>query len=230
MKISEIYEKFDLIGCLTFATIDHEFPQTRIAHLFAYDDEGLYFRTMITKAFYKQLKATEKISICGMFPKTMVSYNEKKEPFFAPGYTIRATGWVKEMSLESLKEKADKDDSFLVGIRDIEKYPATTVFCIYKGWGEIFDFDFATSKRSHKLLRTELSFGGMKIPFRGVRITDECTACGECMEGCSFKAIYEQKDQYRIDHAKCDVCGDCYTTCPADAIEIVVEPPGEERQ
>lgn len=45
MKIEEIYKKFDDIGCLTFATIDGDYPETRIAHLFAWDEEGLYFRT-----------------------------------------------------------------------------------------------------------------------------------------------------------------------------------------
>jgi uncharacterized pyridoxamine 5'-phosphate oxidase family protein len=55
MDIADIYNKFNRIGCLTFATIDGSYPQTRIAHLFAYDGDGLYFRTMITKAFYDQL-------------------------------------------------------------------------------------------------------------------------------------------------------------------------------
>jgi uncharacterized pyridoxamine 5'-phosphate oxidase family protein len=63
MDIAGIYEKFDQIGCLTFATIDKDAPQTRIAHLFAFDNQGLYFRTMISKPFYEQLKKTEKVSI-----------------------------------------------------------------------------------------------------------------------------------------------------------------------
>jgi hypothetical protein len=86
MNIADIYDKFNQIGCLTFATIDEGYPQTRIAHLFAYDHEGLYFRTMITKAFYKQLKKTEKVSICGMFPETSVSHDDEGMPYFPPGY------------------------------------------------------------------------------------------------------------------------------------------------
>ena len=72
MDIKAIYKKFDQVGCLTFATIEKDTPQTRIAHLFAYDDEGLYFRTMIVKPFYKQLKKTGRVSICGMYPETKV--------------------------------------------------------------------------------------------------------------------------------------------------------------
>jgi ferredoxin len=225
MEIAEIYEKFDQIGCLTFATIDHNSPQTRIAHLFAHDHEGLYFRTMITKAFYDQLKKTQKVSICGMFPNTSVSHDEQGMPYFKPGYTIRATGETKEIPLEVLKEKAAGNDMFMLGVKDIEKYPAMTTFCLHSAWGEVFDFDFAMEHRSHKLLRTGFSFGDKKIPFRGVRITEECIACGECMEGCSFKAIYQRDDQFIIDPTKCDVCGDCYTTCPTEAIEIVIDDP-----
>ena len=225
MDIADIYEKFDQIGCLAFATIDKDTPQTRIAHLFAHDDEGLYFRTMITKPFYAQLKTTGKVSICGMYPKTSVSHDEEGMPYFAPGYTIRATGDVKQISLDTLKEKAAVNEMFLLGVKDIEKYPAMTTFCLYKAWGEVFDFDFEMEHRSHKLLRTGFCFGGEQIPFRGVRITEECISCGECLENCSFKAIYQQDEQFIIDHAKCDVCGDCYVVCPAGAIEIVVGDP-----
>lgn len=225
MNISDIYEKFDRIGCLTFATIDHGYPQTRIAHLFAYDDDGLYFRTMVTKAFYDQLKQSETVSVCGMYPNTAVSHDDNGMPYFEPGYTIRATGDIREVMLEVLKEKAVNNDQFKVGVKDVEKYPATRFFCLHRAWGEVFDFDFEMEHRDHKLLRTGFSFGGRGIPLRGVRITDECIACGECMESCSFKAVFNRDGTYIIDHAKCDVCGDCYTVCPVDAVEIVIEDP-----
>lgn len=67
MNIQKIYKEFDKIGAFTFATIENDRPLTRIAHLFAYDDEGLYFRTMTTKPFYAQLKKTGKIAIGGMY-------------------------------------------------------------------------------------------------------------------------------------------------------------------
>jgi ferredoxin len=221
MDISEIYEKFDRIGCLTFATIDGDYPQTRIAHLFAFDHEGLYFRTMVTKAFYAQLEKTGKVSVCGMYPKTAVSHNPEGMPYFEPGYAIRATGDVREIPLETLKAKAAENDMFTMGVKDIEKYPAMTTFCLHSAWGEVFDFDFEMTNRDHKLLRTRFSFGGKKIPFQGVRITDACVACGACREGCSFKAISEQDGRLVIDQARCDVCGDCYIVCPEGAVEIV---------
>jgi len=227
MNIADIYKKFDRIGCLTFATIDKDTPQTRIAHLFAHDHEGLYFRTMITKAFYAQLVQTKKVSICGMFPKTSVSHNEQGLPYFAPGYTIRATGDIKEIPLETLKEKAAGNEMFTLGVKDIEKYPAMTTFCLYSAWGEMFDFDFEMEHRDHKILRTGFCFGGRHIPLRGVRISEACIACGECLERCSFKAIYQDGEQFIIDPTKCDVCGDCYTNCPSDAIEITIDDPDD---
>lgn len=56
MEIAEIYARFDQIGCLTFATIDKGYLQTRIAHLFAHDHDGLYFRTMITTGKIRRIE------------------------------------------------------------------------------------------------------------------------------------------------------------------------------
>jgi NAD-dependent dihydropyrimidine dehydrogenase PreA subunit len=66
---------------------------------------------MITKPFYEQLKKTEKVSICGMFPKTSVSHNEQGMPYFAPGYTIRATGDIKEISFKAIYQH---DGQFII--------------------------------------------------------------------------------------------------------------------
>ena len=225
MDITEIYHLFDQIGCITFATIDNGLPQARIAHLFACDQDGLYFRTMVTKPFYAQLVQTQKVAVCGMYPHTSVSHDDQGMPYFEPGYAIRATGDVREISLEELKAKAATDEQFLLGVKDIARYPAMTAFCLYKAWGEVFDFDFEMKHRAHKLLRKPFCFGGQDIPFRGVRITEACTGCGQCLERCSFKAISQQGEVCVIDQSKCDVCGDCYIACPADAVAIVNDMP-----
>lgn len=34
------------------------------------------------------------------------------------------------------------------------------LFCIFKGKGEIFDFDFEMENRDYKLLRTRFAYGG----------------------------------------------------------------------
>lgn len=220
MNIQGIYQLFDQIGSLTFATVENGEPRTRIAHLFAHDSEGLYFRTMTVKPFYSQLVESGKVAICGIFPVSAISHDEHGMPYFEPGYSISVSGSVKEISLEQLKEKAAANSMFELGVKDIEKYPAMTTFCLYRAAGEIYDFDFAMEKRDHKLKRTRFTFGAMEYPFRGVRISDGCINCGECFEKCSFKAISESAGQYLIDPTRCDVCGDCYTVCPANAIEV----------
>lgn len=223
MNSKDIYEKFDKIGAFTFATIENNRPRTRIAHLFAYDEDGLYFRTMTTKPFYVQVQKTGKIALGGMYPNAAVTHDENGMPEWEPGYTVNLTGDVVEISLESLKQKAADEPMFELGVKDIDRYPAMTTFCIYRGFGEVFDFDFEMKVRGHKLLRTPFSFGGMEIPFRGMRITEECIGCGECFENCTFKAICQEENMYRIDNSKCDVCGDCTTVCPVEAIESVTE-------
>jgi MinD superfamily P-loop ATPase len=57
--------------------------------------------------------------------------------------------------------------------------------------------------------------------FRGghVAIIDEerCTACGQCLERCQFKAI---SDDFRVDPVACEGCGVCVHFCPAEAIDF----------
>ncbi len=49
-------------------------------------------------------------------------------------------------------------------------------------------------------------------------ITDECVACGSCVEECPEDAISEAGDKYEIDQDKCVECGSCVEVCPSDAI------------
>ncbi len=50
------------------------------------------------------------------------------------------------------------------------------------------------------------------------KITDECIACGACMEECPEGAISEGEDKYVIDADKCTDCGSCVEVCPTEAI------------
>ncbi len=218
MTISEIYKKFDQIGCLSFTTINEDGdPESRIAHLRGFDDDGIYFMTMYTKAFYKQLKTHGKISLCGLGASTAVAHDDSGMPVFEGGYAIRMTGAVKEVSIESIKAK--QNPMFDVCIKDQEKYPAMVVFCITSGRGDVFDYDFALEKRDHKLERIYFSYNGAEKKYRGLKIDPQsCISCGVCQVKCSFKAIKEDDGAYTIDPHRCDECGDCYLNCPVEAI------------
>ncbi|MDY6795146.1 MAG: 4Fe-4S binding protein [Actinomycetota bacterium] len=57
--------------------------------------------------------------------------------------------------------------------------------------------------------------------YRAVIDTDECTACGTCLDRCQIDAITEGDEYMEVDPARCIGCGLCVPTCPADAIEMV---------
>ena len=48
-------------------------------------------------------------------------------------------------------------------------------------------------------------------------ITDECVACGTCVEECPSEAI-EEGEPYVINEEKCNECGTCVEACPVEAI------------
>lgn len=48
-------------------------------------------------------------------------------------------------------------------------------------------------------------------------ITDECIACGACVEECPVSAISEGDGKYVIDAETCISCGACAGACPVGA-------------
>ncbi|MFA5527624.1 MAG: 4Fe-4S binding protein [Peptostreptococcales bacterium] len=220
MQISEIFKLFDDIGCVTFATVKDGKPETRIAYLYAYDDEGLYFRTMVPKSFYKQLKEVPYVSICGLKGNSQYQKNDKGIPVFEPGYTVRLSGLVEEVPLKTIKEKAETNDMFQLGVLFSEQHATSRTFVIKSGTGELYDFDFEMKKRGHKLLRKRFSLNGQSDSHYEVVITNDCVACLECMGHCTYNAIYLKNEEPQIDPEKCDLCGDCIPACEAHAIKV----------
>ncbi len=50
------------------------------------------------------------------------------------------------------------------------------------------------------------------------RISDECLACGVCMDECPAEAICEGDNIFVIDAGECTDCGACSEVCPNEAI------------
>ncbi|HKI48807.1 MAG TPA: 4Fe-4S binding protein [Desulfobacteria bacterium] len=222
MTLTEIYEAIAKIGSLTITTLDGDIMHSRIISICGGDEEGIYFLTMDVKPFYRQLKKNPQVALCGIYPSSRkTGKNAVGQPTFAPGFTLRITGEAREIFEDEVKEKADSgSEVHKYFLEDAARYPAIRFFCIFKGKGEIFDFDFEMEKRDHKLLRTRFAFGGETFNEAGARINpDECIACGECFDACSFKAIIPG-EPYQVDGSRCDECGSCFQVCPQDAVKV----------
>ncbi len=50
------------------------------------------------------------------------------------------------------------------------------------------------------------------------KISNECTACGSCIDSCPTEAIKEGDPKYTINADECVDCGSCEDTCPVSAI------------
>lgn len=50
--------------------------------------------------------------------------------------------------------------------------------------------------------------------------SDDCTACGQCLEVCRFGAVVQSDAGYAIDPLRCEGCKVCVTLCPEQAIDF----------
>ncbi len=221
MEFKEIYEYLDKIVFLSFSTIYNDEVHSRIAHFNGYDEEGFYFRTMVNKPYGRQLKEGGKITVCGNYGGKLLNHEDIGAiPEMAPGFSIRLIGDIRYVEPEIIKEKAKSNKYLELAARDIDLYPAMAKgnFVLYRAKGEVYDYDYGKINRDHKLLRTRFAFGGATYNEAGPRISEHCTSCGICLEGCTFDAIIEG-EPYKINPIKCDDCGSCIINCPVGAIE-----------
>lgn len=217
MTIEKIYQAFEAIGCCSFTTIHQGFPESRIAHFIAFDQEGLYFSTMYTKPFYRQLKESGgKLSVCGMNVPPQVHSVDAETIHFPPGYFLRLVGQAEEVSTQALKEK--NNEIFTYFLADQERYPAMVAFLVKDFRVEHYDYDFERELRDHKLLRQRYCFGSFSWEEPGFQISQDCINCGACVERCSFSALEPGEDRPIQLQERCDECGDCVIVCPVNAI------------
>ena len=218
LSIKEVYELFEKIGCCSFATLDgNGGVDSRIAHFFAYSDEGLYLRTMTGKPFYRQMVEGGKLSVCGEMTSAPCEWDEDNMPHFQPGYMVRVSGEVRVLSRAEVEERAQVDPHFAVAIYDINKYPETVVLVLHSAWGELYDYDFNMVNRDHKILRERFAWNNATFVDPGFHITDDCIECGACASACTHKAIVVGTP-YSILGKRCDECGNCHNVCPTGAV------------
>ncbi len=63
-------------------------------------------------------------------------------------------------------------------------------------------------------------------PITRFTVTDNCQKCmsKKCMQACRFGAITMTRDKAYIDPEKCKECGQCYDSCPYNAIVDIMRP------
>jgi ferredoxin len=224
MNLKEIYSALAKIGSLSITTLDGSTMHSRIVSICGGDDGGIYFLTMNVKPFYRQLKSNPQISMCGIYPSgRKEGKNKEGQPYWPPGFFIRITGETREVSNDEINKKATTGSRIhRYVLEEAARYPAMTLFCIFRGKGELFDYDFEMETRDHKLLRKRFAFGGETVNEAGARIDPEkCIACGECYETCTFSAIV-RGEPYKVQSERCDECGSCMNACPVEAIECSI--------
>lgn len=59
----------------------------------------------------------------------------------------------------------------------------------------------------------------LKIAIMAYKISEECIACGICIDECPVDAISEG-GIYKIDTDLCTDCGSCAEVCPVECISI----------
>lgn len=220
MTSQELQSALEKVGSLSITTLDGSTMHSRIISICGCDNGGVYFLTMDVKPFYRQLKANPQLSLCGIYPSgRKEGKNKDGQPYWPPGFSLRITGEAREVTREEIREKAETGNELhQYTLEEVAHYPSMKLFCIFKGKGEIFDYDFELENRDHKLLRTRFAFGGETVNAAGARIDpDKCVACGECKEVCTFGAIVEG-EPYTVNGERCDECGSCVLTCPVEAI------------
>lgn len=220
MTSKEINSAIAKVGSLSITTLDGSTMHSRIISICGFDDDGIYFLTMDVKPFYRQLKSNPQVSLCGIYPSgRKEGKNKDGQPYWPPGFFIRITGEAREVSAAEIKDKAESSEVHQYTLEEAARYPTMKLFCIFRGKGELFDYDFELENRDHKLLRKRFAFGDETVNAAGARIDpDKCVACGECYEVCSFDAIVEG-EPYKVKTERCDECGSCILACPSEAIE-----------
>lgn len=185
------------IKSVVFASINNRQPSARIIDVMFVEENGLYFLTARGKSFYRQLKNSPSVAICGM--------NEKF-------ISVRLVGNVRFCEDKSVVDKIFDLNPVMNNLYPNEKRYVLEGIHLYKGKGEIFNLS------TEPPLRQRFSFGGTKVNPSGYSITNECTACGICKEACPVDVITEG-EVYQTDRAHCLECGSCLEVCPENAVD-----------
>lgn len=194
----EAFEILRAVKSAVISTVDEGTPQSRIIDIMDFDEGGIYFISLASKPFYRQLMTTKKVAITAMDENYV---------------QVRIVGEVKVVEQEKVMDIFEKNPAMGGLFPDEEN--KFTPFYVHMGKGEVFDL----SGRERKLKRQRFAFGGETVNQAGCIITESCIECGICKKECPFDAI-EEGSPYKIESSYCDECGICYNICPVNAIDL----------
>lgn len=223
MDAQTCLQKLQLVGVLTFATVDGEGnPQIRCISAIHYDDESFYFFTAKGKNFCRELLNDGRVQILAYTRfKEMIRVSAKavpvsderqsacidtvfgEQPYLANVYPTR-----QDVAEPATKSPAGRRrpkagyDTRKIGI----------VFEIKDAQIEYFNLGV------NPIFRETYTIVNTNAEYKGYRITDKCIACGTCQSVCPQRCI-KSGTPFEIIPENCLHCGACFENCPVKAVE-----------
>lgn len=201
-------QKLKYVGTLFCATVNQDGePEVRCISGIHFEDDALYFITARGKNFAKQLLADGHVQLAGLTRF---------------GEMIRVSGIVEQ--LEDAAAAKMRDRIFAAHPELADVYPGDTrdiniVFGLHSMVIDYFNVE------SSPIFRESYGVGGATAEPAGYLITDSCTECGACLDGCP-QGVIEEGSPYEIEQKHCLRCGSCYETCPVGAVVSLPLPSG----
>ena len=96
------------------------------------------------------------------------------------------------------------------------------IVIVLEGKLKIFKCEFLLNKQTDACLYPKSTIfatdnTNLKFNIMAYVISDDCVACGTCIDECPQGAISEG-EKYSIDPELCIDCGSCASVCPSEAI------------
>ena len=192
----------ETIHSTVVATVDDQgLPHTCAIDMMLADEGGLYFLTARGKAFYRRLSARGYLALSGMKGVDTLST-----------VAVSVRGAVRELGPQRLAELFAHNPYMAEIYPTAASRQALTVFCLYRGEGELFDLSQVPP------VRQPFAFGGEDLRPAGYRIDPaRCSGCQRCRSVCPSGCISAAVPR-KIDPAHCLHCGNCLRACPAGAV------------
>lgn len=198
MDAGRCMELLEEAGILAFATVDSDgSPQVRNISAIHYEPDAMYFFTARGKDFCMELMDDGRFQAMG---------------YTAGKIMIRISGRARP---------AEDQDRWMTVIFDEQPYLSNVYPGDTRDIGVVFEVRDAVLEYFnlgvHPIDRGVYTIGDAETRCKGYVITDDCTGCGRCAEGCPQGAISPGKP-YRIEAEHCLHCGRCAENCPSGAI------------